>query len=70
MIRQLNDKHQKIDTIDGLSISFEQGGRLLIRASNTGPKIRFSVEAKKKSRVKEIMNEYIPLLENLIKKFN
>ena len=70
MINQSKDKNQKIDTIDCIFFSFEEGGRLLIRASNTGPKIRFSVEAKKKSRAKEIVNNYMPLLENIINKFS
>ena len=42
-------EYPQIDTIDGLSIRFEEGTRILIRASNTGPKIRITAESKNRT---------------------
>lgn len=67
LIEKYKLKYPQIDTIDGLSISFKNGGRILVRASNTGPKIRFSVEASEKKRLNEIIKEFKPVIEDIIR---
>ena len=54
-------------TIDGVKAKFEDGSAL-VRASNTGPNITMRYEAKTKTRLKEISDEFNNLLEDIIKK--
>ncbi len=54
-------------TIDGVKAKFEDGSAL-VRASNTGPNITMRYEAKTKTRLKEISDEFNNLLEKIIKK--
>lgn len=59
------EKGYKILTIDGVRVTFNDGWAL-IRCSNTGPNINARFEAISKERLKEIQDEFIPLIE----KFN
>ena len=70
LIRNLKEKFPNMNNIDGISITFAGGGRILIRASNTGPKIRLSVEAREESRAKEIFQEFSPILKDTIEKLS
>ncbi|MHA2365757.1 MAG: hypothetical protein ACXAC7_17495 [Candidatus Hodarchaeales archaeon] len=68
LIDKLKDKYQQMNTIDGLSITFKDNGWLLIRASNTGPKIRLVVEARNEETMKNISEEFGDSLDQMINK--
>ncbi|MFH1774124.1 MAG: phosphoglucosamine mutase [Methanobacteriota archaeon] len=55
IIKSFKEKGYKLDLTDGAKIIFEDGWALL-RASNTTPLIRATVEAENKKRVKELLN--------------
>ena len=52
--------------IDGVRVKFNDGWAL-VRASNTGPNLTASFEAKTEKRLKEIKEEFINLVNSLIK---
>jgi phosphomannomutase/phosphoglucomutase len=54
-----------IDTMDGIRINFDDAW-VLIRASNTGAKIRMTVEAKDEKRLVELENKYGPVLKEAV----
>ena len=56
------NKGYKISTIDGVRITFDSGW-ILIRASNTGPDLTIRIEAKTKELLKDIEDEFIPLIK-------
>lgn len=66
LVTDWQPRYPQLNTIDGLAIPFEGDGYLLIRASNTGPKIRVFAEAKSKERLDEITEEFVPQLEKKI----
>lgn len=53
--------YEKITTIDGVRIDFPDSWAL-IRASNTSPKLRLTVEAKNEERLRELKKEMITLI--------
>lgn len=59
-------KYPKINTLDGVRVDFD-GGWILARASNTGPLIRLTVEAKTKEKLDELMKTFSDILNNEIK---
>lgn len=56
------EKNYKINDIDGVRITFEDGW-VLVRASNTGPNLIFRAESVSEQRVKELEDEYLHLIE-------
>jgi phosphomannomutase len=54
-------KYEKITTIDGVRIDFPDSWAL-IRASNTSPKIRLTIEAKKEEKMLELKKEMLDLI--------
>jgi len=61
-----NMEFLKINDIDGVRIDFEDGW-FLIRPSGTEPKIRITVEAKKKDKMEKIWNDVLKLVKGCIK---
>jgi len=59
----------QVNDIDGIGISFGTESWVLIRASNTGPKIRVIVEADSESRADELLTLFQNKLEDKLKKF-
>jgi len=59
-------KYDKVVTIDGVRIDFSDSWAL-IRASNTSPKIRLTVEAKSQERLQELKEEMIAQIAQLVK---
>ena len=57
-------KNYNILDIDGVKVFFDDGSAL-VRASNTGPNITARFEAKSESRLEEIKNEFLNLVDNL-----
>lgn len=60
------NKNYNILDIDGVKVFFDDGSAL-VRASNTGPNITARFEAKSESRLEEIKNEFLNLVDNLKK---
>ncbi len=58
------NKNYNILDIDGVKVFFDDGSAL-VRASNTGPNITARFEAKSESRLEEIKNEFLNLVDNL-----
>jgi phosphomannomutase len=58
---QAMKKYEKITTIDGVRINFPDSWAL-IRASNTSPKLRLTIEAKNKEKLLELKNEMMSLI--------
>jgi phosphomannomutase len=57
--------YQNLTVIDGVRIDFPDSWAL-IRASNTSPKLRLSIEAKSEKRLKELKTEMVNLIENIL----
>ena len=61
------DKDYEILLVDGVKVFFKDGSAL-VRASNTGPNLTLRFEAKTKERLEIIKNEFMDLIEELMKK--
>lgn len=61
------DKGYEILLVDGVKVFFADGSAL-VRASNTGPNLTLRFEAKTKERLEIIKNEFMDLIEELMKK--
>jgi phosphomannomutase len=59
-------KYDKVITIDGVRVDFSDSWAL-IRASNTSPKLRLTVEAKSQERLQELKEEMIALIAQCVK---
>jgi phosphomannomutase len=57
----------QVNDIDGIGVSFGTESWILLRASNTGPKIRITVEADSESRVVELLNLFQNKLKDKLK---
>ncbi len=66
--KSLSRKYDKVNTMDGVRVDFDQGWAL-IRASNTEPAIRLSVEADDEGKLKSIKNEFKAVLEKEMDSF-
>jgi phosphomannomutase len=66
--QKLNQRYPNINDMDGLRIDFPDGW-VLIRASNTEPKIRLTIEANNQARFDELKAEFSALLEKELKDF-
>jgi len=62
-------KFDKVNTIDGLRVYFENGW-VLIRVSNTVPTIRMTVEAMDKNELEKIKSEFLEILRKTIESFS
>lgn len=65
MKNRLSERYDKVNTIDGVRVDFEHGW-VLIRASNTEPIIRLSVEADNEKKMKELTEEFLSQLNSEI----
>jgi len=63
---KLSKKYQKVNTLDGIRVDFD-GGWILVRASNTGPTIRLTVEAKTQGKLKELKDEFSNIVSEEIR---
>ncbi len=59
------EEYEKITTIDGVRIDFSDSWAL-IRASNTSPKLRLTVEAKSEERLRELKKEMMELVAGVM----
>ena len=58
------ETYQNIDTIDGVKIVFPDSWAL-IRASNTSPILRLSIEARDQKRLDELKKEMTKLIKSV-----
>jgi phosphoglucosamine mutase len=55
IVRSFKDRGEELDLTDGAKVNFEDGW-ILLRPSNTSPKIRAAIEAKGKKQLDELKN--------------
>jgi phosphomannomutase len=58
LLADLEFSYDNINSIDGIGIPIGKESWVLIRASNTGPKIRITVEAETESQVEDLLSEF------------
>lgn len=66
LVADLKNQYSNVNDIDGVAISLDDG-YVLIRASNTEPKIRIFCESSTPEKVNEIASKFTSLLEEAIK---
>ena len=54
-------------TLDGIRVDVEGRGWILVRASGTEPLLRLYAEAKTEDQLREILDEFRPLVLNAVK---
>ena len=62
LLHDVRESHTDVTDIDGIGISFGVESWVLIRASNTGPKIRITIEAESANRADDLQIKYQKLL--------
>lgn len=63
LLNRLSKQYSKLTSIDGIGISIGEDSWVLIRASNTSPKIRITVEAESKSKAEDLLLKFKEELE-------
>ena len=63
---KFSQQYNNVNTMDGVRVDFSYGW-ILIRASNTGPTIRLTMEADSDERLRSMEKEFSQLLKNEIK---
>ena len=63
----IKKEYENVNTLDGAKATFDDGW-VLIRCSNTSPKIRLYVEATTQERSKELEDKFSKTLEEEISK--
>jgi phosphomannomutase len=66
LAEKFKKEYKKVNTLDGAKVIFDFGW-VLIRASNTSPKIRLYVEAKTKEKFKFLKDKFSKILKKWIK---
>jgi phosphomannomutase/phosphoglucomutase len=66
LAEKFKKEYQKVNTLDGVKVIFDFGW-ILIRASNTSPKIRLYIEAKTKEKLKLLKDKFSKILKEWIK---
>ena len=66
LAEKFKKEYKKVNTLDGAKVIFDFGW-ILIRASNTSPKIRLYVEAKTKGKLKFLREKFSKILKKWIK---
>ena len=69
MKKKFKKRYQKINTLDGVKIYFKDSW-VLIRASNTSPKIKLYVEATTKKKLSILKNKFSRILKKCIKQLS
>ncbi|MBI5061094.1 MAG: hypothetical protein HZB67_02170 [Candidatus Aenigmarchaeota archaeon] len=67
--KELSKKYDRINTLDGIRIDFDDGWALL-RSSNTAPQVRLSVEAASEEAFKKIKTTFREYLRIHMKKYH
>jgi phosphomannomutase len=66
LAEKFKKEYKRVNTLDGVKVIFDFGW-ILIRASNTSPKIRLYVEAKTEKELKFLKDKFSKILEKWIK---
>ena len=66
LLEKMQKEHESVTDIDGIGISFGKESWVLIRASNTGPKIRIIVESDSAEQADELMKSFRSELESVL----
>ncbi|UCE13635.1 MAG: hypothetical protein JSV04_00320 [Candidatus Heimdallarchaeota archaeon] len=66
LLDDLSSKYEQVNPIDGVGIPIGKESWVLIRASNTGPKIRITVEAETKAQMNDLLSQFKRILEEKI----
>jgi phosphomannomutase len=66
LAEKFKKEYKRVNTLDGVKVIFDFGW-ILIRASNTSPKIRLYVEAKTKEKLKFLKNKFSKIIKQWIK---
>ena len=64
---RFSKEFEKVNTLDGVRVDFEYGW-ILIRASNTSPIIRLSIEADDDQKMKELSEKFMRILKEEVEK--
>jgi len=67
--KELSEKFDNVNTMDGVRVDFENGW-ILIRPSNTTPTIRLTVEAVDKNELEKIKSEFFKEIKSKIERLN
>ncbi len=67
MKHKFMEEYKDVTTLDGVRVDFHDGW-ILVRASNTGPLIRLTVEADNERRLKELKEEFLEKLNSEVQK--
>ncbi|MFX1507526.1 MAG: hypothetical protein ACFFDC_15690, partial [Promethearchaeota archaeon] len=67
LLTDLSSEYDNINSIDGIGIQIGKESWVLIRASNTGPKIRITVEAETEFQANDLLSEFQGHLEAKIR---
>jgi len=59
-------KAAQVNTLDGVKITYEDGSWVLFRPSGTEPIFRVYAEAAQRSRVKELLDQHVALIEKVV----
>lgn len=65
--QDFKSEFEDVSTLDGVSVTFPTG-RVLVRVSNTSPKIRVTIEALNQEEFDKFEKQFIPRIKNLIDK--
>lgn len=68
MYEKFSKEYKNVSNMDGLRIGFEDGW-ILLRASNTGPKIRLYLEATSQKRFDELKKKFVDIFSTELKKW-
>lgn len=66
LVHEFKSKGLKVNTLDGVRVENEDGSWVLIRASNTSPKIRIIAESLERERTNSLIEQYQRLVEEKI----
>ena len=69
LLEDVKSQYENVNDIDGIGVPFGTESWVLIRASNTGPKIRVIVEADSAEGADNLLKKFQDMLENKIKDF-
>lgn len=63
--KELKRRYKRVSTLDGIKVYFDFGS-VLIRASNTSPKIRLYIEAKTQKKLKFLKEKFTKFLKSFL----
>ncbi len=65
LTKEFKEKFDQVSTLDGVAVTLPQG-RVLVRVSNTSPKIRVTIEALNQDDFEKLEKQFIPEIKLLV----